>query len=442
MKKEFNIIICLLLINVYLVGQIPVSLTLEEVIQKSVANSPNLKKIGLNDQKNQNELLAFNTNMKPKVDFETQLGFNPVLPTQRIPDFISGDFTKTIPVQFGTFQNHQATLTASQVIYSKAIAAGKEALMKSFELNEFQSKKAKEDLIYNMTKIYFQVQNLKYQEETVLNSINQLEKLIELSQAREKSGLGLGIDTDRLKLNRNNLLSQREIIQSQEQSLVDIINVLIGQPFGTKIKFITKDYRNLDFTPNLNIADYKSTTLDLLDKQKEVIKTQIEATLASNKPTIAGFGTLGGQMLGNGIPDLFKSDRYAYFLAFGLQVKVPIYDGKKNTYKANSSKIDLLQVDEDKRLYIQGVEQQYLSAYQSYYANLKQLENQKESVELARKIYNLTQDRYAQGITPLIDVIDAQKSLADAENNVQSTQLLILINKIDLTYFQGKISQN
>nr|HMP30957.1 TolC family protein [Saprospiraceae bacterium] len=241
MKKEFNIIICLLLINVYLVGQISVSLTLEEVIQKSVANSPNLKKIGLNDQKNQNELLAFNTNMKPKVDFETQLGFNPVLPTQRIPDFISGDFTKTIPVQFGTFQNHQATLTASQVIYSKAIAAGKEALMKSFELNEFQSKKAKEDLIYNMTKIYFQVQNLKYQEETVLNSINQLEKLIELSQAREKSGLGLGIDTDRLKLNRNNLLSQREIIQSQEQSLVDIINVLIGQPFGTKINFITKD---------------------------------------------------------------------------------------------------------------------------------------------------------------------------------------------------------
>jgi outer membrane protein TolC len=438
--KNYSIILIYL---IYFVNQTYsqdiLSLSLEDVVQKSITNSPNLKKLGLNDQKNVSELSAFNSALKPKVDFETQFGFNPVLPTQRIPDFISGDFTKTIPVQFGTFQNHQATLTASQVLYSKALSAGKLALMKSFELNEFQSNRAKEDLVYNMTKIYFQVQNLKYQTQTVNNSINQLDKLIELSQARESSGLGLAIDTDRLRLNRNNLSAQKEIIASQEQSLVDVINVLTGQPFGTKINFTTQEYNNLDFPTNLNTNELKSSTLDLLDKQKEVIKAQIESTLASNKPTIAGFGTLGGQMLGNGLQDLFKGDRYAYFLTFGVQVKIPIYDGKQSFHKSNSAKIDLLQIDEDKRNYIQGVEQQYLSAYQSYYSNLKQLENQSESVLLAQKIYNLTQDRYAQGITPLIDVIDAQKSLADAENNVQSTKLMIILNKINLTYFKGNI---
>jgi outer membrane protein len=438
--KNYSIILIYL---IYFVNQTYsqdiLSLSLEDVVQKSITNSPNLKKLGLNDQKNVSELSAFNSALKPKVDFETQFGFNPVLPTQRIPDFISGDFTKTIPVQFGTFQNHQATFTASQVLYSKALSAGKLALMKSFELNEFQSNRAKEDLVYNMTKIYFQVQNLKYQTQTVNNSINQLDKLIELSQARESSGLGLAIDTDRLRLNRNNLSAQKEIIASQEQSLVDVINVLTGQPFGTKINFTTQEYNNLDFPTNLNTNELKSSTLDLLDKQKEVIKAQIESTLASNKPTIAGFGTLGGQMLGNGLQDLFKGDRYAYFLTFGVQVKIPIYDGKQSFHKSNSAKIDLLQIDEDKRNYIQGVEQQYLSAYQSYYSNLRQLENQNESVLLAQKIYNLTQDRYAQGITPLIDVIDAQKSLADAENNVQSTKLMIILNKIDLTYFKGNI---
>lgn len=427
------------LLNTMLRGQSEVPLSLADAINKAIEHSPNLKKLSLNNQKNSSELLAFNGVKKPKVDFETQLGFNPVLPTQRIPDFINGDFTKTIPVQFGTFQNHQATLTASQILYSKAISSGKQALLKSFELNDIQTKKAKEDLVYNVTKLYFQVQSLKYQVNTINNSIVQLDKLYDVSVARQKAGLGLAIDADRVKLNINNLKAQKEILTSQEQSLSDIINVLTNQPYGTKLNFTTTAYETGDFTTNLNVNGLKSSTLELLDMQKEVVKTQIESTLSSNKPTIAAFGTLGGQMLGNGVADLFKGDRYAYFLTFGVQVKVPIYDGKQNFHKANSLRTDILQADEDKKNYIQGLEQQYLNAYQSYFSNVKQLETLKESVTLAEKIYKLTEDRYGQGIVPLIDVIDAQKNVADAKNNVDATNLMVLLNKIDLNYFTGNI---
>jgi outer membrane protein len=439
MNRFFIILTIFSLLNTMLVGQGELSLSLDDAIKKAIENSPNLRKLGLNNQKNSSELHAFNGIKKPKVDFETQFGFNPVLPTQRIPDFINGDFTKTIPVQFGTFQNHQATLTASQILYSKAISAGKQALLKSFELNELQTKKAKEDLVFNVTKLYFQVQSLKYQVKTIDNSIVQLDKLYDVSMARQKAGLGLSIDADRIRLNINNLKAQKEILSTQEQSLSDIINVLTNTPNGTKLNYTTSEYETSEFGKNLNVNGLQSSTLDLLDLQKEVVKAQIESTLTANKPTIAAFGTLGGQMLGNGIPDLFKGDRYAYFLTFGVQVKVPIYDGKQNFHKANSLRTDILQADEDKKNYIQGLEQQYLNAYQSYFSNLKQLETLKESVELADRIYKLTEDRYAQGIVPLTDVIDAQKNVADAKNNVDATNLMILLNKIDLNYFTGNI---
>ncbi len=439
MKKLLFVLLILSSYHLEVKSQQAVSLTLDEVIQKTISNSPMLKKLSLNDQKNSYELQAFNSVMRPKVDLEAQLGFNPILPTQRIPDFINGNLDETIPVQFGTFQNHQATLGVSKILYSKGIAAGREALKKSFDLNGAQTKKAKEDLVFSITKLYFQVQSIKFQESNINNSIAQIEKLIELSKAREKSGLGLAIDTDRLRLNINNLTSQREIILAQEQSLVNIINVLTGLPFDTKINFITKEYKSKDFLPSIDPKVVKSSTLDLLDLQKEVIKAQIESTLASNKPTLATFGNLAGQMLGNGAGDLFKGDRYSIFFVFGVQFKMPIYDGKQTLHKSNSAKIDLLQVDEDKKNFIQGIEQQYLQAYQSYFSNLKQLQIQKESVVLAQKIYDLTQDRYAQGITPLIDVIDAQKNLADAKNMIDITNQNITLNKVDLTYFEGNI---
>lgn len=436
--KNFLILI-LWCFGIALFAQGNQDLTLSDAIQKAIKNSPEIAKLKYNDAKNAAELASFNTIGRPQVNGELSLGFNPVLPTQQIPDFITPDFDKTIPVQFGTFQNHQATVSANQVLYSAAVKTGREVLKKSFEFNEINSLQAKENLAYEVAKLYFQIQSVQLQTTTIDANIKQLNALLNLATGRQNAGLGLGIDVDRIKVNINNLNAQKDIINGNAVALIDVLNIIIGNEIGTPIALVTKDIDVATVDNKLNLSAVNSSTLTILSKQKELTKLQIEAALAENKPTIAAFAQIGGQMQGTGPGDLFKLDRYSYFGGFGLNLKMPIYNGKKNQYKAQSIEYGLLQIDQDKRAVEMGLKQQYSNAYQGYATAQRNLRSQEENIALAKKVYAFAQDRYNQGVAPLTEVIDAQKSVTEAENMIAITDIQAKLSLVEISKIVGNI---
>ena len=442
MKQRVTILLLLFTI-IKLSGQgEQIELSLDEAVKKAIIASPDVRKLALADQKNDYELKSFRSAFLPQVSGQLQLNFNPVLPTQRIPDFFGGDLTKTIPVQFGTFQSHQATVSVNQVIYSKALQTGSDVLKKTFELNSINQQMKNEELTNSIAKLYFQTQGLQFQIKNVQANIDNLQKLVEVSKARQEVGLGLGIDTDRIQINLNNLKSQIEILKSQEQSLMDIINILTGQKKGTKLTLTTTDLEEYDGASAYLDADrVKNRTLDLLDKQKEVLSAQINSNLAQNGPTLAAFAQMGGQIQGDKLDIFIKKDNYAFFGGFGLQLNVPIYNGKKYQNKVKSIELEMMQIDEDKNLLKQGLEQQYVNAFQTLYSNKQQKNSQDENVALAQRTYAITQDRYNQGVAPLTDLMDAQKSLIEAQNMALLTDLQIKLAQIDLLNIEGNIQE-
>ena len=416
-------------------------LTLKEAVEKAIANSPELKKLGMNVDKYSNELASYNTAFRPEVAGNVKLGFNPVLPTQRIPDFFGGNLDETIPVQFGTLQSHQATVQLTQLIYSKAAKMGREVLKKSFELNNVSEELKREELTYNIAKLYFQIQGLQFNRKNFEANLANLSKLFEVSKAKQDAGLGLAIDTDRIAINVSNLKSQMEILNAQEQSLMDILNILSGIKPGTKLRLVTQQISAVEALPLESIKEFESTTMDLMDMQKELIVLQSDATRAQFKPSISGNVQMGGQLQGNPLSIFVEKDSYSFFGSLGLQLNVPIYNGKKYDFKAKSQMIEAMQIEEDKNFLKQGLQQQYVNAYQTYFSNLKQQEEQQENIKLAKRIYQVSQDRYNQGVAPLIDVIDAQKSLTESENLSMITDLQIKMALIDIMNIQGKITE-
>mgnify|MGYP003738332203 FL=1 len=75
------------------------------------------------------------------------------------------------------------------------------------------------------------------------------------------------------------------------------------------------------------------------------------------------------------------------------------------------------------------------------YANKQQKNSQDENVSLAQKTYAITQDRYNQGVAPLTDLMDAQKSLIEAQNMALLTDLQIKLAQIDLLNIEGNIQE-
>lgn len=416
-------------------------LSLIDAVEKAIAFSPELKKIGMNSEKNDYELKSYNSAFLPDVGASVQLGLNPVLPTQRIPNFFGGNPDETIPVQFGTLQSHQAVVQLNQLIYSKAAKTGREVLKKSFELDGLNEELKREQITFQVSKLYFQIQGLQYNRKNLEANMGNLQKLFEVSKARQDAGLGLAIDTDRISINISNLKSQLDILNAQEQSLMDILNILTGIQTGTKLNLVTVDLNAADALPIEEISSFNTVSNELLDLQKDLIALQADATRSQFSPTIAGSVQLGGQLQGNPLEIFIKKDNYSYFGGLGLQVSIPIYNGKKYEYKAKSQMMEAMQIDEDKKLLNQGLQQQYVNAYQTYFANLKQQKEQTDNIALAQRIYQVSQDRYNQGVAPLIDVIDAQKSLTEAENLAMITSLQTKMALIDIMNIQGKITE-
>lgn len=438
--KQFLLWITVLSLSTGLRAQ-SMDLSLKDAVSKALAVSPELKKLALNDEKNSHELAANKATFRPDVAASVQLGFNPYLPTQRIPNFFGGNPDETIGVQFGTFQSHQAVVQLNQLIYSKAAKMGREALKKSFELNDLSEELKTEELTYNISKLYFQIQGLQFNRKNLEANLTNLKKLYDVSKARQDAGLGLAIDTDRISINVSNLNSQLEILNAQEQSLMDILNILTGNPTGTKLNLTTTEIASNAALPLNEIGNFKTKTLELMDMQKDLIAFQAEATRAQFKPTIGANLQLGGQLQGNPVDIFWTKENYSAFTGFGFQISVPLYNSNKFEYQAKSKMVDVMQIEQDKNFLKQGLEQQYVNAYQTYFSNLKQQTEQAANIELAKRIYNVSQDRYNQGVAPLIDVIDAQKSLTEAENLAMITALQIKMALIDLMNIQGNIQE-
>lgn len=416
------------------------SLTLKDAISKAVQNSPALQKQLLELQKNDWALKEFKSQYLPTVNGSLQLTFNPALPVQQIPNFFGGNPDETIGVRFGTFQSHQALISIGQLIYSKSYQVGKETVSRTRGIAELSQEQVRENVAYQTAKLYYQVQLLQSQKENLKANQSQLESLLKVSVARERNGLGLKIDTDRITVNKNNLDITMQNLLLQEQQLVDLLHILMGSEPGTPLQLTDM----VNTAPQVTVPEFKtdyasSSTIRLLAKQRELTAMGIDQIRAGNYPTVSAFGQLGGLFQGDGFDDFSDKNRWSYNLALGLQVKVPIYNGGIVAKQVEQKKIELQQIEQDRRSAEIGLKQQFVSARTTLANNINRIKPLEENRALAERVSKLTDSRYQEGLANLTEVVDAQKSLTEARNNLAEAWLQIQLAQIDLIQADGKI---
>jgi outer membrane protein len=67
------------------------------------------------------------------------------------------------------------------------------------------------------------------------------------------------------------------------------------------------------------------------------------------------------------------------------------------------------------------------------------LNNQQENVRLAEAVYNNTQNNYNNGLATLTDLLDAENSLTEAQNNYSAPLLDYRVAEIQLIKAQGTL---
>jgi outer membrane protein TolC len=277
--------------------------------------------------------------------------------------------------------------------------------------------------------------------------IEKIGKLVTTTATQVESGLARKIDLDRMRVNLTNYKTQRT--QAQNQYLVQLnqLKQQMGMSMTSSIDLPHTSFKEIE-NKAVGALDYGGVNLDnrieyrLLKKQEELQEFQKKAYKAEYYPSLA----LAGNYSYNGISnkfDMFKgsgSTASWYSMAnVSLTLKIPIFDGFARRSRVSQASVTLKELNKQKEETALALNTQFENAKLQVQNNLTTIQAQKENVDLANEVYNSTQNNYKLGLANLTDLLDAETSLTDAQNNYNEALLQYKLAELDIIKSNGNL---
>ena len=162
--------------------------------------------------------------------------------------------------------------------------------------------------------------------------------------------------------------------------------------------------------------------------QLKALNEQIGVAKAQRFPTITLTGSYG--YASSELDDLLQYD--SNFWNLSLQLFQPIFDAgrlKANQYAAEA------RYQEQAAIYAETVLTAFLEVESALLTREKQLERRQRFLKFldeARATQRVAQNRYIRGLTNYLDVLDAQQTRFEAEDNLALVDLAVLTSRVDL----------
>ncbi len=414
-------------------------LTLKEAIAYGKEHSPTLV-IAANDHavthaQAQEALSGY----LPQVNGTGQLDDNLKRQTTILP---AGIFSsEPTPVKFGTQFNTSLSLQGEQTLVDVGKLNGIQAIKPDIKRTDIQLQQAEEKLIYDVARAYAEALTYREQTRLLADNLQQYDDLLPILQLRQEKGVAQPLDLDRTQVTQRNIKSQYTVSQANYDVAVDRLKQVIGMPLGQLVELTDSilDPRNIgalgsDGFVLGNLLEYKYSEQMLLLYGID-LKSKRNAFL----PTLSAYGRYGTMAQGN---DLGSSYQNWYdFAAIGLKLNVPIFSGMRRVSQIKQSELALSSAREQLKLNSSGWELTYRNADTRLTASEINVNNDAENLDLAEKVFAVTNRQYQEGLVSLSDVLTANYQLKEAQNNYTTSLLNNYLAIIDIQRAKGSLIQ-
>jgi outer membrane protein len=399
----------------------------------------------------------------PQVSGSISTNYFPAIPVQTLPDFISpsvyqvlvdqgvkngsgntiafpsGGFGN-IPARFGTTFTASGGIDVTQLLFDGQVFVGLQARKAGLEFYRKSVEVTQEQIKANIYKVYYQLVVGKKQLESFDANIERLNKLLHDVTELYKNGFAEKLAIDKVTVQLNNLKTEK----------VKVENMLEAGHAGLKFLMGMPQKESLVLTDTLSEQELKKGILEEAvgyDNRKDIQFLYIAKQLGeynirryklSYLPTVAAFGSFSKNAQRNQF-DFFGRGDWFSTAVIGFKISVPIYDGGNKRAKLNKAMIDLERTNNNiaqlKELIDSDIEQAKIKMKTA----LLTMDNQKQNIELAQKVYGTTKLKYEQGLGGNDEVYNAFADLRVAQNNYYSALYDAINAKIDYLKTVGKL---
>ena len=300
------------------------------------------------------------------------------------------------------------------------------------EISRLSYGKAREDIILQISKMYYLGQVTAEQIVLIKANITRLEELRDITRAFFDNGMSMEVDLKRVNINLENLKVQYDNAQAMMKQQLNMLKYIMDYPAEKEIALTPVNTDSITtvaltgLSENLYELQLTQSQLELAERQKRMITNGYIPSLS---------------LTGNWRYAAYTDKGYHWFRSYGLglTLRIPIFDGLDKTYKIRKAMIDI----ENRKLAWEdtrkNLQTQYLNAVNDLMNNQRNFKKQKDNYLLAEDVYAVTSDRYREGIASMTEVLQDEMQMSEAQNNYINAHYNYRVTNLMLLKLTGQI---
>jgi len=423
------------------------SFTLKEAVDYAVKHNINIKSSQLDAVSAEARIGEIRAAGLPQVAANFNLSDNVII--QRV--FLPANFADPnaspdaapVAVQFGVKYSGSAAATLNQLIFSGSYFIGLRAANTYRELASKNVTQSKITVAEAVTKAYYSTQVAVERAKVLDYNIGRVDSLKRETEIMNKSGFVELLDVNRLEVQINNLVTERQKVQNLIELSYTLLKYQMGMPLSETIALEDKvedlDIETMKSEFSETAVNYNQRIeYSLLDTQMKLAGLDLKNIRSGYLPTVSasfGYGHNNGR---NTLPDLFGTQWFNNSV-LALNVNIPIFDGFTKKYQVQQKKVALDKVKLNQSLLEQSIDLESRQAAINIKNAFATLETQRRNVDLAQEIVRVSKIKYKEGVGSNIEVINAESSFKEAQTNYFSALYDVLIAKVDLSKAKGEL---
>lgn len=443
MKQRATVFLAVLGLTVITIGNVKAQQTykLEQCIDVALRQSLQLKADALDLEKTHASIRQAYSSLLPNITVNGSYQYSPQVQASVIPAETFGGAPGTYSVaKLGVAQTKYATAELTQNIYNPSALIGLKAAKILVIGNQLQIRSSQEDLVYNLSATYYNIQSLTKEEELTSQSLSNTEVLLKSTTDQLSAGFATQTDVDRLTVTRDNTRADLQTLQNNQEKYYNLLKVLMNVPLDQPVTVDSFSENEAISIPEASYDAKQKTNYLQVIQNKRVNELDYKNIKAGYIPTLslfANYGLYGYNSRANPFETI--NDKFYPTSAVGVRLKWTIFDGFNIKYKAKQSQMAISKLDVQAMQILQENERDVANALADIRNNMITYDNQKRNLGLAQKVMADINQQYQSGIVKVSDVINTTNELQKAQNNYVTALIKVKQAEIDLKKAQGTL---
>ena len=371
----------------------------------------------------------------PKVNINGDYKYYFDLPYQLMPlstfnpNAPAGQFKEA---QFGVAHNLNFNVQFSMPLFNSQVLGAMETTKIGGELSKLQLQKSKEQVFFDISNLYYNVQILQKQLAFIDSNLVNTSKLLSNMQLLNEQLMIKATDVTKVQLQLAQLTTQKEIVSSKISQVLNALKFNMGISINQPIEID----RSIEFKNSGDFSTQTTVDIRLVETQNKFLKSELSTLKNSRLPSLSLYGTYGQTGYGY---DVKPNDFLKFFpVSFvGVQLNYPLFNGTVTQRKINQKKLEISNSKLQLSLATEQNLMQIDNAKRTKFTAQQTVENTLAQIKLSQTVYEQTILQQKQGTANLTDVLLADNALRETQQNYLSAIIEYLKAELELKKLTG-----